>query len=184
MLDQQQSAGKHFVIIRRALQTELDSICELNTYLNKLNAERFDPYVKPEWSVSGEGKQYFTDRLSDPDGLFLVAVDLGTFVGYLNVRKYEGEQQRVNAVCAELENMMVLPQYQNKGIGTKMMEIFFNWCREQGVQRIKASVYAKNAEAVAYYKHFGFAELTMIMEMQTPPAPDITVTEEIQSAST
>ncbi|MCX7996454.1 MAG: GNAT family N-acetyltransferase [Patescibacteria group bacterium] len=178
MLNTPQSGGKHFVIIRRAHQSELEKVCELNKYLNGLNHQKFDPTIMPEWSTSAEGRQYFTDRLTDPLGLFLVAVDVDRFVGYLNANIFEGENYRIPAKCAELENMMVIPEFQHKGIGSKLIEVFFNWCRDQGIVRIKVSVYCKNTDAIAYYKHLGFQDYYMTLEMPTPPASDITISAE------
>lgn len=168
--------SQHFVIIREALTTDIDKIQELNTYLNDLSRQHFDVSMLEAWSHSVAGKNYFTQRITNETkkGLFLVALDGQKYVGYMNALERESESYRISVRCAVLENIMVLPEYQLKGIGKKMMDIFIEWCRNRGVQKISTSAFMRNTNAIAFYRHLGFVDYDVTLEMcLAPKAPDI-----------
>lgn len=169
-MDNQGQPGKHFVIIRKAIPSELDKVCTMHEYLNSCLRQNFDSTMKEGWSTSEQGRQYFEQRLNDANGLFLVAVDGDAFIGYLNAVIQPISIHRIEERVAVLENMMIVPELQKKNIGRKMFEIFVNWCREQTVSRISVTTYTKNTNALEFYRHMGMEDYTSTLEMVVPPS--------------
>ena len=57
---------------------------------------------------------------------------------------------------AELHNIAVLSPYQNKGLGTYILEKIVNQCDAEGVQRLYLEVRNDNAAAIHLYEKMGF----------------------------
>ncbi len=167
-------ATQHFVIIREALATEIDKVQELNKYMIDLARQNFDPTILEGWSAADGGHTYFANRLTNENknGLFLVALDGQKYVGYMNAIERPSETYRTPVKCAALENIMILPEFQHKGIGKKMMEIFSGWCRDRGVQKISVSTFIKNTNAIQFLRHIGYIDYDITLELcLTPKAP-------------
>lgn len=165
------AAAQHFVIIREALTNEADKIEELNTYLNDLSRQHFDASIVEGWSTSEAGKSFFQTRLANENknGIFLVALDGLKYVGYMNAIERQSESYRVPVKCAVLENIMVLPEYQHKGVGKKMMEIFSSWCRDRGVQKVSTGTFIRNTNALGFFRHIGFIDYDVTLEICLVP---------------
>jgi GNAT superfamily N-acetyltransferase len=170
---------QHIVIIRKAVPAEVDKIAELNRYLFDLSKQNFDPSLRQSWQDTDEVNKYFRDVFDDPNALFIVAVDEDKLVGYLSGRIRNMDSYREMVPSAELENMMVLPEYQRKGIGGKLLDTFLSWCKVNGIRNVAASVYAKNTSGLDFYKHKGFESYDMTLEITLPPATP----EEIAAAT-
>lgn len=166
---QLEEGSQHFVIIREALTTEAEKISDLSTYLNDLTRQHFDMTQLEGWSTSDAGKAYFQNRLEDKNGIFLVALDGMKYVGFLNGIERKSESYRIPVKSAVLENIMVLPEYQHKNVGKKMMEIFFNWCRERQIQKVSTSIFLRNTNAFQFFHHLGFNDYDITMELCLVP---------------
>ncbi len=177
---QLEPGSQHFVIIREALATEIDKVQELNKYMIDLARQHFDPTITEGWSSADAGHTYFANRLTNENknGLFLVALDGQKYVGYMNAIEKPSESYRVPVKCAALENIMILPEYQHKGIGRKMMEIFSGWCRDRQIQKISVSTFIRNTNAIQFLRHIGFVDYDVTLELCLVPkaAPQVPTT--------
>lgn len=162
---QQQQSVQKVVIIRRALEAEIEKLVELNTYLFTLSRTQFDPTMNEKWPDSENGTTYFKKVFeAGENGIILVAEDQGTFVGYLSGAITDMPAYRVKEGYAELTDMMVTPDYQGKGIGTKLVSTFKEWCSGKSINRIGVSIFAKNNQAIEFYKKMGFSPYEVTME--------------------
>lgn len=165
-MQQQQQSVQKVVIIRKAMETELDKLVELNKYLFNLSRTEFDATMNEKWPDSEAGTSYFKKMFeAGENGLVLVAEDQGTFVGYLAGKVSDMPSYRVKEGFAELTDMMLKPEYQGKGVGTKLVSTFKEWCTGKDIQRIAVSVFAKNLRAIEFYKKMGFLPYDITMEM-------------------
>lgn len=57
---------------------------------------------------------------------------------------------------AELININVLPDYQNRGIASKLLEYMINDCINKNVTSITLEVKETNSNAIYLYKKYGF----------------------------
>ena len=72
---------------------------------------------------------------------------------------------RLSENTAELGNMFVLDEYRGRGIGTKLVNAFLDWCKEKGYTHITTDPAAQNKKGIEFYKKFGFKEYTTVMEI-------------------
>lgn len=64
-------------------------------------------------------------------------------------------------LAASFEDMVVLPGYRGKGIGTALLEHVVAEARKQGVLRLMLLTDRQNKRAQALYRKLGFVESTM-----------------------
>ena len=57
--------------------------------------------------------------------------------------------------CADLEALYIDPEFQGKGIGTKLKDIFFNWAKEKGATKVVFGVLKDNNKARKVYEAWG-----------------------------
>lgn len=64
-------------------------------------------------------------------------------------------------LAASFEDMVVLPGYRGKGVGTALLEYVVAEARKQGVLRLMLLTDRQNKRAQALYRKLGFVESTM-----------------------
>lgn len=69
-------------------------------------------------------------------------------VGYGSARKYRGAKPNY------LHSLYLLPRYQRKGIGNRLMQEMLGWLGQKRPVLLQVAAY--NAAAIAFYKKFGF----------------------------
>ena len=57
--------------------------------------------------------------------------------------------------CADLEALYIDSEFQGKGIGTKLKDIFFNWAKENGATKVVIGVLKDNNKARKVYEAWG-----------------------------
>lgn len=143
--------------------SEVEQIIELNEYLNDLSREKFDSTLSKTWKRSEECKKYFSSFFEE-DAFIICAYSESQMIGYLSASVYEADEFREKMLIAELENIMVLPEHQSKGIGKRLYEEFIAWAKRKNADRVKVGVFCKNKNAISFYKKLGFEEYDMNME--------------------
>ena len=91
--------------------------------------------------------------LADTDSTWFVAEYEGRLVGQCSVglvRRYQRYRHRAEVA------FVILKDYQDLGIGGKMMEECIKWCREKEVTQIELDVVTANQKALSMYLGFGF----------------------------
>ncbi|MEI8329762.1 MAG: GNAT family N-acetyltransferase [Chlamydiia bacterium] len=88
-------------------------------------------------------------------GIYFVAEKEGSLVGHAFLEILNLQSLRH---VAQL-NIVVHKGYQEKGIGTQLMERIIEWAKQSGtVEKIELNVRASNVRAIALYKKMGFFE--------------------------
>lgn len=143
---------------------ELNDLCILNKYLFNLNIKEFDNTLNNNWTNEESYKDFFK-KYFDTNNFYILFVKINSkLVGYIAGSIYESESYRENIKIAELENLMVLPGYQKKGVGHELSNRFKNWAKENKAQRLKVNVYSKNHDAYDFYKKLGFEDYDINLE--------------------
>lgn len=98
-----------------------------------------------------------------PQSYFIFAFDGDTCVGYCNgwIKNKSG-WYRMREI-AHLESLIVAEAHRGKGYSSLMAENFFAWARTKGVTICQLEVWAKNVDAIAIYKKWGFEIDELIM---------------------
>lgn len=95
----------------------------------------------------------------------LASIDYDKVLGWMerkitaHIAKYccvtaDGEKCAYYRLCedGELDDLYVLPQYQNQGIGSQILEK----CIAESRNSLFLYVFSRNSRAIAFYENFGF----------------------------
>ena len=151
------------VKIQKATMKNLKDIQKLNLLLFE-NDKKYDETLNLNWIFGEEGTEYFRDKISKENSCAFIAIIDNEIVGYLVGWITKAGDYRNISQIAELENMFVLEQYRNLGIGTKLCEEFINWCKLKGIKRIKVVASAQNTKAINFYKQNKFSDYDLTLE--------------------
>jgi len=121
----------------------------------------FEDYIIPIRS----SRQFFTDFLRSVGGDLrnvLVSLDGDQIVGYVNP-VVDGDEGWIGGIG-------ILPSHRGKGIGTKMMLVAEQECRDKGVRRISLEVIEGNDRAKALYERLGYTGTRRYLTAEGRPA--------------
>ncbi|UIP00247.1 GNAT family N-acetyltransferase [Halobaculum sp. CBA1158] len=119
------------------------------SYGHALSADLIDGAVEA-WYDAGE----VTETLTDDDAVFVVAVDDGDVVGF--VQSYLVERREP---VGELDWLHVHPDHRGKGIGDDLLRRAETELLERGAERIEGRVLAANEAGAEFYEGEGFSEV-------------------------
>jgi GNAT superfamily N-acetyltransferase len=152
------------VTIRRAREDEIKNVQQLNSeLLAEVAPESWAP-LDPEWSFSEDGVRYFEGVISGERGICFVAEIDGALAGYVAGHVRQPVPYRPIR-RSELENMYVQKDKRKHGAGSKLVDAFVQWSREQGAKRCMVDTYAVSKEGKKFYEDHGFSSDTVDMEM-------------------
>jgi len=60
--------------------------------------------------------------------------------------------------------MFVEKKFRGQGVGKKLAEMFFDWCRESKVELVSVEVSFVNSEATHFYGKLGFNGYAIVLE--------------------
>lgn len=149
------------ISIRQAELTDLDSLRKLNEKIFIDNPKYDDDFIT-NFALTEEGKKYFEEAIERKDGYFLVAEEDNEMVGYINGGTKDAPYRKSRYF--EIENLGVVPEQKGKGIGKMLLEKITSWAKEHGYQKIYLNCYAKNSEALAFYRHNGYLDIDICLE--------------------
>ena len=90
----------------------------------------------------------FEGELLEPSKHYIVALYQNLVIGYIGVQRLGDE--------LNLLKIAVLPQYQKLGVGFKLMELSFEYKRQNNLQNYFLEVREDNQNAIRLYQKFGF----------------------------
>jgi ribosomal protein S18 acetylase RimI-like enzyme len=148
--------------IRKAKLSDLKIVRDLNAELFKFDGPR-DKFINHQWPYK-EGEKYFKKMIKGDKTVCLVAKINKEIVGYLAGAVTKKLSYRIVKKRIELENIFVVEKYRGKGVGSKLVEEFFKWGREQKATRILVVAYATNYKAIEFYKKNKFSPFSFSLE--------------------
>jgi GNAT superfamily N-acetyltransferase len=142
--------------IRPAVDGDLDGLIASSSGLFAEDAGTRDPMLNVDWPRQ-HGEAWYRAHLENPERLVLVAVDAasGDVVGHL-LGAVAGPSSMLIAVKAELVSMYVTPARRGQDVGSRLVERFVVWAREQGAAQMRVTAYAANESAARFYQRHGF----------------------------
>ena len=60
--------------------------------------------------------------------------------------------------------MFVLEENRSKGVGSKLLDEFFKWCKSKKVNRVKVVISSDNFQSINFHKKNGFFDYNLILE--------------------
>jgi ribosomal protein S18 acetylase RimI-like enzyme len=150
--------------IKKATIDDLQDIQKLNIILFKKEYEKYDKSLDLKWTFGKQGTQFFKDKLTKSENCGFIAIRNGKIIGYIVGGICKAETYRNMPKTAELDNMFVLKEFRNKGIGKKLYHDFLKWCKSKNVEIIRVQASSLNKEAINFYRKNGFKDYTLILE--------------------
>lgn len=77
---------------------------------------------------------------------------VGLSSGWLTVRLYSGRQ-------LEIDNVIIRPELQSKGIGARFLELLEGWARKNECLTLELNAYVENERAHKFYGVYGYKKL-------------------------
>jgi GNAT superfamily N-acetyltransferase len=150
--------------IRKATVKDLESIQILNGKLCLNEHKKFDYTVDSNFPFSKQGKTYFLERITKKNGCVLVALENKKIIGYIAGGITKQESYRTIEKLAEAENMFILEDFRNKGVGSELLDKFVDWCKSKNVNRIKVISSSANSKSISFYNKNGFSDYNLVLE--------------------
>jgi len=128
------------LIFRDMLNEDLDQII-------KIELDLFD---KTAWS-----KDLFLDELARmPDTRwYQVMLDQDQVIGYIGLA--------VNAEVADIQTIAVIEAAQQKGLGSRLLELAIKEAKNRGAQEMFLEVATQNEAKINLYRKFGFTQVSI-----------------------
>lgn len=144
------------LLIRKAGTKDFRKLKELKSEFYLWECKK-DKRLNPAYIGSGLGAR-LAKNLKQKDTAFFMAEDNGNPIGYA------GAEIKPNPAFIRFKkrghmfNLYVLPEYQGKGIGKKLIDETFNWFKKNKVKDIMILVYTHNKKAHAIYNQRKFKD--------------------------
>jgi ribosomal protein S18 acetylase RimI-like enzyme len=118
--------------------------------------------VRPDAESWAVRRALYEAWLDEPDAFVLVGETKDGPVRYALVHMRGPEETwRTGERIAELETLTVLPDHRRRGIGTELLHRVHQELRRVGVEQMRVSVIASNADAVRFYQRSGLRRFTI-----------------------
>ena len=139
--------------IDQANLTDIPQLCILLDELFSQEAE-----FAPDHELQGKG---LSKILSNEDiGVILVVRESDKVIGMVNI--LYTISTALGGRVGNLEDFVVLPEYRNSGIGSKLLSYALNFAKKRGCQRITLLTDDDNQDAHRFYLKNGFSRSSMV----------------------
>lgn len=150
--------------IKTATLKDLKTIQQLNGELFDYEIEnKFDYYIK-DWATSKDSEEYFSDLIENQ---FVIIAETGNSpIAYLAGSVYnDNSLSYYEGLTAELNNMFVKEEYRKFGIGTKLVNSFLDWCKQNNAKRVFVTASAGNENTIKFYQKNGFYNINTTLRI-------------------
>lgn len=140
------------LVIRSALLSDAASLSDFAsrqfraTYSADTPASDLEAYISKSFTVEKQ-----SDEITTSDSDVLIAIIDEKIIGYAHVKFQAGVTR-----SALLNRIYVEQSWKGKAVGSALLTEVIGKVRGMGADRIKLTVYERNARAVAFYKKAGF----------------------------
>lgn len=151
------------VKIRDVKPDEWEKLRDLNEKV-MVNNSKYDDDLIVNFASTPRGEKFFKEAIERKNGCCLVAVENDEFIGYVNGGELNIPYRK--SKYFEVENLGVIPEKKGTGLGSKLLEAVSNWAKKHGYEKIYLESYAKNEEAISFYRKHGFKDIDISLEKQ------------------
>ena len=145
-------------MLRLAILDDIEEIYKLNTelfiVLNSLREDIYNPIAFP--------KIFIKSMIESLNSDYIIVEDDDKIVGYAlieeRVSPYNDYEGFVEEHYAFIYELVVLPEYRNKGYGKVLIDEATKWAKERKLESIELNVLNHNYSARAFYDTVGFEE--------------------------
>ncbi|HUD03357.1 MAG TPA: GNAT family N-acetyltransferase [Patescibacteria group bacterium] len=113
---------------------------------------------------SKQGVGYIKKALKNPKYITLLAIMDKKIVGFL-IGEFEGDIKfRINITRVTLNDLFVMQNYRNKGIGSALVRRFQEWAKSKEANDIGVFAFKGNERGIDFYKNSGFKDYGITLE--------------------
>lgn len=154
-------------MIRQATQHDIAKINQLRKQVNDLHIQGEPQIFKPGFSV--EMQQYVLQFLDNDQKVLLVCEQDNAVVGYAMVSFVVKPETpyRYELKFAEIEEIGVDQNCQNKGCGKQLMQEIINISKQKGFLEIQLNMFTFNKSAEIFYEKMGFETYRKHLRLKT-----------------
>ena len=138
-----------------SLLSELGAKTFYETFAKDNTQENIDSYLKASFSPEIQLKE-----LSAPDAIFFIVESEETPIGYVQLIMGSRDESTTGAKPLEIRRIYAVQEYLGKGVGSELMKAALNEAHKQGCDCVWLGVWEKNSRAIAFYKKWGFREVS------------------------
>tara|TARA_R110002167_G_scaffold268090_1_gene474653 strand:- start:317 stop:850 length:534 start_codon:yes stop_codon:yes gene_type:complete len=121
-------------------------------------SDSVNPFMSWEKVSKKDFEDCFKDLLSRDE--FLAFEENGNLLGLVTVIRGKWRKRHV----ATLGSLAVSTSYQNKGVGSRMMNLLINSLKDEGIRRLELTVESDNLSAIHLYERLGFQQEGILRE--------------------
>ncbi len=141
--------------------------------------------IQTECCLNRWSYQDYRDEILRRDSVLYAAKNKRTVLGFIVARLINANlSNNKNFIEAEIYNLAVRPNFQQKGVGTLLLQRFIQKAKENGVNFIWLEVRESNRTALDFYKNNKFKKIYKKKNFYTLPSDnaDIMKLDVFQSA--
>lgn len=127
---------------------------EFNAYYDKLKVGEQYVRIPAEQISDEEYKKEFLTYLEG--GYFMWGKEGDEYIGYIAGSVDNLTSGYKEGKIGHLDSIIITEKHRHHGLGKILLDSFFDWLKEQGIQICQLHVKSKNTEAVDYYEKMGF----------------------------
>ena len=146
------------MLLRKPLRDEFETYkkLELEFYLHHKPYKTLLQDVDPR---KRDLKKEFIKILREKNSFFRFIEYDGQVAGYIyGMIKAVGENEKNWKKIGDLNSIVVLKKYRNRGLAKYLARKFFRWLKSRGIRYAEASCNVKNKAVIAFNKKLGFKE--------------------------
>ena len=149
--------------IRKAEKEDIKDIQDLRYLLAKHDKSLGLDIVETKWGYTEVGKKDLEYFLNEQ--YIYVAEEKEKIVGFITAEIFK-KKVWYTVQLGSINNIFVLEEYRNKGIGKALMKTAINALKEVGITNIQLDTYNKNSNAIKFYEGLGFEKCNLQMLYQ------------------
>lgn len=138
------------------------------SFRNKVLKETKYFFIEPDeegFDMEDE-KEYLKDKILSVEEFFLKATFKDEIIGTLD---FSVETEKNGARIGDF-GVAVRKSYNNLGVATEMLNIVFDWCKENRINKIRIEVDSENQKAIKLYEKYGFIYVKTLHESLIMPS--------------
>lgn len=133
-------------------QLSMDTFRE--AWLDNSNKEDLEYYVRENFSF-----QTIEAELNDPSMLYFIAFIDEKAAGYCKMQLNKSPDEVKLESALALHRIYVYKQFQNKGIGSLLLDMAINIARKENLKYIWLGVWNENTAGIRFYERAGFRKM-------------------------
>ncbi len=149
--------------IRKAEKEDIKDIQDLRYLLAKYDKSLGLDIAVTEWGYTEVGKKDLEYFLNEQ--YIYVAEENEKIVGFITAEIFK-KKAWYTVQLGSINNIFVLEEYRNKGIGKALMKTMINALKEVGITNIQLDTFNKNSKAIKFYEELGFEKCNIQMLYQ------------------